>query len=318
MTQSEPVASAVPVVHARTSDVPEAERFDYFRDAISDVYLGIRTEWSGPGAFDAEFDSYPVDGEVLAHMWAPGCAGRRGAALVKQRPDEAVYLNLSMSASHAVEHLDRSWTRERGMPFLIDSESPFLVDFTARTRFRMYTLRVEKRDGFAPTRRDVLRINDQLATTAPGRALVTQYRLLCTEVEAGRPEVAAAMGPAIRALLGVLAGSVEESDRRLDEFKMFASTRLAAPDLRADDVGAAFSVSARTVQAEFQAAGETFATWLLATRLDRAQERLASSAWRTRSIAAVAAACGFRDATHFHRAFRARFGMTPGDLRPRP
>jgi len=45
-----------------------------------------------PRAFDAAFDSYPVGGDVLAHMWAPGHVGRRGSALVKQRPDEAVYL----------------------------------------------------------------------------------------------------------------------------------------------------------------------------------------------------------------------------------
>jgi AraC-like DNA-binding protein len=312
MTMSE---AAVPAVHARTSDVPEAERFDYFRDALSDVYLGIRTEWSGPGVFDAAFDSYPVDGDVIAHMWAPGHVGRRGSALVKQRPDEAVYLNLSTSGDHTVGHLDRTWQLGRGMPILLDSESPFVVDFADRARFRLYSLRIEKHPGFEPTRRDVLRINEQLGRTVTGRALATQARLMCAEIEAGRPEVAAAMVAPVRALLGVLAGSTAESGARLDEFKAVAHARLAVPSLRADDVGAAFGVTARTVQSEFQAAGETFGAWLLAERLDLAHERLASPAWRMRSVGTIAAACGFRDPTHFHRAFRARFGMTPGELR---
>ncbi len=313
MTMSE---AADGVVHARTTDVPEAERFDYFRDAVSDVYLGIRTEWSGPGVFDASFDSYPVDGDVLAHMWAPGHVGRRGSALVKQRPDEAVYLNLSTSGDHRVSHLDRTWSLGRGMPILLDSESPFLVDFADRARFRLFSLRIEKRDGFAPTRRDVLRINEQLARTTTGRALATQARLMCAEIEAGRPEVAAAMAAPVRALLVVLAGSSVEPNGRLDEFKTVARAHLTAADLRADDVAAAFGLSARTVQTVFSAAGETFATWLLAERLDLASERLASPAWRMRSVATIADACGFRDPTHFHRAFRARFGMTPGELRP--
>jgi AraC-like DNA-binding protein len=312
MTMSE---AAVPVVHARTSDVPEAERFDYFRDALSDVYLGIRTEWSGPGVFDAAFDAYPVDGDVLAHMWAPGHVGRRGSALVKQRPDEAVYLNLSTSGDHVVNHLDRSWTLGRGMPILLDSEAPFVVDFADRARFRLYSLRIEKRPGFEPTRRDVLRINEQLGRTTTGRALATQVRLMCAEIEAGRADVAAAMAAPVRALLGVLAGSVVEPARRLDEFKSIARARLAVPELRADDIAAAFGVTARTVQAEFQAAGETLGAWLLAERLDLAHERLASPAWRMRSVATIAAASGFRDPTHFHRAFRTRFGITPGELR---
>ncbi|WP_395640488.1 AraC family transcriptional regulator [Pseudolysinimonas sp.] len=308
--------SEAPVVHARTTDVPESERFDYFRDALSDVYLGIRTEWSGPGVFDAAFDSYPVDGDVLAHMWAPGHVGRRGSALVKQRPDEAVYLNLSTSGAHAVSHLDRSWALGRGMPILLDSESPFLVDFADRARFRLFSLRIEKRAGFAPSRADVLRINEQIARTATGRALTVQARLMCAEIEAGRPEVAAAMAAPVRALLGVMAGASVEPSRRLDDLKAVARTRLAAADLRADDVAVAFGISARTVQAEFSAAGETFAGWLLAERLDLAHERLSAVAWRARSIAEIATACGFRDPTHFHRVFRGRFGMTPGDLRP--
>jgi AraC-like DNA-binding protein len=302
-------------VHARTTDVPEAERFDYFRDALSDVYLGIRTEWSGQGAFDAAFDSYPVGGDVLAHMWAPGHVGRRGSTLVRQRPDEAVYLNLSTSGDHAVGHLDRVWTLGRGMPILLDSEAPFVVDFADRARFRLFSLRIEKRPGFEPTRRDVLRINEQLTRTTTGRTLAVQARLMCAEIEAGRPDVAAAMAAPVRALLAVLVGSSEEPPRRLDEFKAVARARLGNPGLRADEVAAAFGVTDRTLQAAFQAAGETFGSWLLAERLDLAHERLASPAWRMRSVATIAAACGFRDPTHFHRAFRARFGMTPGELR---
>lgn len=298
-------------VHARTTDVPEAERFDYFRDALSDVYLGIRTEWAGDGVFDASFDSYPVDGDVLAQMWAPGHVGRRGSALVKQRPDEAVYLNLSTSGDHRVDHLDRRWALGRGMPILLDSESPFVVDFAERARFRLFSLRIEKRDGFAPTRRDVLRINEQLGATATGRVLAAQARLMCAEIEAGRPQVAAAMAAPVRALLAVLAGSTADPGRRLDDFRAVAFGRIADPDLSAEEVGRAFGLTGRTVQAEFQAAGQTFAGWLLAERLDLAYARLTQPAWRARSVAEVAGACGFRDASHFHRAFRARFGVTP-------
>ncbi len=103
---------------------------------------------------------------------------------------------------------------------------------------------------------------------------------MCAEIEAGRPDVAAAMAAPVRALLGVLASSGTESPRRLDDLKAVARARLADPALRAADVAAVFGASDRTVQAEF-----------------------------------AATACGFRDPTHFHGVFRGRFETTPGELR---
>ena len=47
-------------------------QFSYFCDALCAVYLGIRTEWAGRGAFDAEFSCYDVGPGVLAHMGRQG------------------------------------------------------------------------------------------------------------------------------------------------------------------------------------------------------------------------------------------------------
>jgi AraC family transcriptional activator of tynA and feaB len=117
----------------------------------------------------------------------------------------------------------------------------------------------------------------------------------------------------------VLAGS-REPDRpcRIDELTAVARTRLGNPGFGVDELAAAFGISARTVQSTFRAAGATFSGWLLAERLDLARDRVAARAWSARSIAQVAAASGFRDPAHFHRAFRAWFSATPGDFRPGP
>lgn len=305
------------IPHARTSDVPLAERFEYFRDAISEVYLGIRTEWSGSGDFDAEFDAVEVGGgAVLARMAAPGHVGRRGDSMVRQRPDEAVYLNLGVGGAHRVDHLGRTWNVASGHPFLLDSERPFVVDFAERSRFRLFSLRIDKGDGFAPDAASVRRIDERLARTAAGRQLAAQARLMCSEVEAGRPGVAAAMSVPVRALLAVLAGDADEHPRRFDEYAAVARGRLADPGFGLLDLAESFGVSTRTVQSVFAAAGETFGGWLLAERLELARTRLESSGWRRFGIAEIARASGFRDPSHFHRTYRERFGSTPGESRP--
>ena len=303
-------------VHARTSDVPVDERFDYFRDAISEIYLGIRTEWDGPGGFDAEFDSVGTTDAVLARMQAPGHVGRRDEALVRRRPDAAVYLNVGVGGAHRVEHLGRGWEIPAGQPFLLDSERPFVVDFAARRRFRLYSLRIEKDDGFAPDAEGVRRIDEHIGTTAVGRQLTAQVRLMCAEAEAGRAAVAAAMVPPIRALLSVLATGPLDRPRRFDDYVALALGRLSDPAFGIADLAAALAVSPRTVQSVFHAEHTTFGAWLLAERLELARARLDAEAWRARSVAEISHASGFRTTAHFHRAYRERFGATPGSGRP--
>jgi AraC-like DNA-binding protein len=305
-----------PAVHARTSDVPEHERFDYFRDAISEIYLGIRTEWDGAGAFDAEFDAIEAGDAVLARMQAPGHVGRRDDALVRRRPDAAVYLNVGFGGAHRVEHLGRGWEVPSGRPFLLDSERPFIVDFAARPRFRLYSLRIEKDAEFAPDAEGVRRIDERIGATPVGRQLMAQVRLMCAEAEAGRDAVAAAMISPVRALLSVLASGPLDGPRRFDDYARVARGRLADPAFGIVDLAGALAVSPRTVQAVFHAERTTFGAWLLAERLELARARLDGEAWRGRSVAEIARASGFRATAHFHRAYRERFGATPGSARP--
>ena len=76
-----------------------------------------------------------------------------------------------------------------------------------------------------------------------------------------------------------------------------------------------FGVSVRTLHSRFGKLGQTFGRWLLEARLDSCGQALRDPHQRTRSISEIAYAYGFNDLSHFNKAFRARFGMTPGDWR---
>jgi AraC-like DNA-binding protein len=60
--------------------------------------------------------------------------------------------------------------------------------------------------------------------------------------------------------------------------------------------------------------GASLRAYVLDLRLKRACERLIHS---SQSITATSLECGFYDASHFDRAFRRRFGITPGEFRRR-
>lgn len=61
--------------------------------------------------------------------------------------------------------------------------------------------------------------------------------------------------------------------------------------------------------------GHTVAGWIRSRRLEAVCRDLADPSLRDRPVRAIAAACGFPDAPHFSRLFRATHGCTPGEYR---
>lgn len=101
-----------------------------------------------------------------------------------------------------------------------------------------------------------------------------------------------------------LAAILEQLDRRCSE-----------PGLAADDVGLALGISGRTVQHILQESGRRLSDELTTRRLELARRLLLDPAHRHRLVLDIALSAGFNDPSTFYRAFRARFGMTPRDLR---
>jgi AraC-like DNA-binding protein len=67
----------------------------------------------------------------------------------------------------------------------------------------------------------------------------------------------------------------------------------------------------------FEEEGTTFTEFVLEERLGYARRLLASPRSAGRKIIDIAFTCGFGDVSYFNRAFRARFGTTPSDVRAR-
>ena len=96
-----------------------------------------------------------------------------------------------------------------------------------------------------------------------------------------------------------------------------ARERIADADLDIDALALAQRVSARSLQRAFASMGTGVMRWLRDERLARCAAALADPGWRTRGIADIALAHGFRDVPAFGRSFKARFGQTPGEWRRR-
>jgi AraC-like DNA-binding protein len=102
---------------------------------------------------------------------------------------------------------------------------------------------------------------------------------------------------------------------RLQVIKTEILASLGNPKLGLTRIAANHRVSTRYVQHLFGLSGESFTGFVLEQRLLSAHRLLRDPANRNGKISCVAAAAGFSDISYFNRAFRARFGATPGDIR---
>jgi len=121
--------------------------------------------------------------------------------------------------------------------------------------------------------------------------------------------------------LAVLASAAPEADapdHHADvESAIRSYVRMHACDPRLDGaaIAAALGWSLRLVQAVLQRSGTTPRDLIRFERLSLARSLLEDPRQRHRTVAAIAAQCGFESATAFTKAFRACFGVSPRAVR---
>ncbi|MFJ5921222.1 helix-turn-helix domain-containing protein [Kitasatospora sp. NPDC092948] len=86
---------------------------------------------------------------------------------------------------------------------------------------------------------------------------------------------------------------------------------LPDPDLSPSAIAAANQVSLRLLHKLFQQEGTTVGAWIRAQRLDRCRRDLRRPTTAQLGVAAIARRWGFVNSSHFGRAFREAYGMTP-------
>lgn len=104
------------------------------------------------------------------------------------------------------------------------------------------------------------------------------------------------------------------ADARLDLLKADILNQLDRCDLSYDAIARANGMSGRQAQRLFAREGTSFSEFVLEQRLLLARRLLREALERPRKISDVALSSGFSDLSYFNRAFRKRFGATPGEV----
>jgi AraC-like DNA-binding protein len=142
------------------------------------------------------------------------------------------------------------------------------------------------------------------ATASPGLARLAARHL----AELVATALAGVEQPGMPPVGGVRAARLAVIQREIQH-------RFMDPDFSLVVLANCLGVTPRYVQALLAETGSSFGNLLTERRLDRAYSMLSSPLYAQLSVGEIAFSCGFSTVSHFHRMFRRRFAVTPGDAR---
>jgi AraC-like DNA-binding protein len=304
--------------HFSLDDVPEPDRPGRWEELLSDTHvdMSVRVPPSGQ-PYQATMRRQWIDDLALVDCECDPCSGVRGRSRIATSSADHIAVLVTRAGKETVAQGDVCQEMRIGDALVWDSTQParFAVwsPLTKRTLLipRTALAEISARDwsaagvvldGAAPATRLLTGYLDVLADTLPELSplAVTAARNATLELFVGavRPAALAqvgAPGPALRSVM-----------------EAWIDRNLRSSDITPAAIAAAHGVSVRTVHRVFEGDGDTVGAVIRLRRLAKARGELAV---RAEPISVIARRWGFADSSHFTRAFRAHYGMTPTDYR---
>nr|WP_241736170.1 helix-turn-helix domain-containing protein [Caulobacter sp. RHG1] len=297
----------------------QADAAEQYRKACA--HLFDITLLSPEDAFYNRLEGYNLGGVVFAQ-----CAGvaqrfeRRLPQIVGDGSD-TIMLVLDLDGSEWRGDYDgRTVSSEDGAIRVVDMVRPFSVTTTPYRTLYMILPRALLDPQAVDMDFHGLVISDRLGS---GRLLAAHLRTLWDTIE-DMTSVDAAVGA--KAAVSLLGGAIlsrceaaRDDARPVEKMllamgRQYIERRLADPDLAPEAVREHLGVSRSLVYKVFAPVGGISA-FIQGRRLDQAFDAILQDRAEQQTLGEIAYRHGFRSDAHFSRAFRGRFGVTPGRLR---
>ena len=273
--------------------------------------------------FEIEGDNVAIDSTMLRlpgvginTTRASAFRTLRTRAMAKGTDHRALLIFLDGRAT--ISHLGRDLAVRAGMATLISSAEASRVD-RGNSRHIIIALPRASLALVAPDP-DAALMTPMDATAEPFRLLRAYLRLLAKDMPA-QPALQRLAASQVRDLAAAAISSTSAGSRdhglraaRLRVIKDDIERNLAG-DASAEALARRHGVSSRYIRKLFEREGTSLSQFVLARRLAAVHRMLSSRQHAHLPISSLAYDAGFSDLSTFNRAFRARFGATPSDIR---
>ena len=246
----------------------------------------------------------------MAHVLGTAHAVTRDAAIVAERPANAIAVYAALRGDALLEYDGGRRIVRPGQVLVCDVDRPFLRGFG----HGLEELAVKVPRGPFAQITGLATLAAPLVLDTSTNPYASALVRLVGRAVAGKVPVPAEE-QAVLELVSMLAteGRVGTPIAHRAAARAFIDDHLADPSLSASDVAAGAGISERHLSRLFADAGTSVPRHILARRLDLAHSMLKhGTADRTVDIAAR---CGFTSMAYFSQAFKRRYGVTAGEVR---
>lgn len=306
-----------------TESVRPRERLAYWREGVNATMAPVSIVCGAREDFAGSLRSRRVGPMRIVRARSARQRFTRTSSLIAANRSGELFLNLALRGSRTVRQCGREARMRAGDMLLLDTARPYEQHFHESFEHLTFAFPAEliERRIAVPAAATAIPIPGD---SGLGAILASEL----VELAEQAPRLDAAVCGELAAhsvdLIALALGRAPDRPTAVPSRQLLLQAaldaieaRLADPELRPALVAEHLNVSVRLLHRLFEGHGITFGRQVLRQRLERCSRELADPTRAHLSIAAICTAWGFREPSHFSRAFRAHFGELPRDYRRR-
>lgn len=301
-----------------TTAVKESDRFDYWRDVVCQHCIPAASESPHKASFNATISGRTVGPLVVATMIGPEHNWIRDAGHIKRGPEASFWLSYMESGVGFLEQNGKSVAQNSGDIVLYDAARPFKYSIIPQS---FYIMRIPRELLLHRTAAAERLVATSLGVGTGFRTVlgslikeVSGSSVLSTVPSAG-PRATSSILDLLSCVIDLHEGSQASQTVTEALYKRacaYVQQHIEDPELSVESVARFERISPRTVARAFAAHGTSPMRYIWHKRLEASYCALAQGS--VRKVSEAAMNYGFSDFSHFSRAFKKTFGVSPQRL----
>lgn len=304
---------------ASTAGLDQHDKFGYWQDVVCRALVDLKCRPASGMAFEASVEASRLEGLSVARIEASAHRVERQASAISRASEESLIFNFVLSGVAMAQQDGRSVVLRAGDGTVCDAQRPYSLRFD--DTFKIITIKLA-RSAIAHRAGSIHRITaTSFGESSQMCPILFGYLVSFSKQASLLPP--AASEKVVRNFTELLAAALDEvilaSPLPLSEYRAtalmrvrdFVERHLDVCELDTAMVSTALNLSPRYINKLFEAENTSLTRYIWRRRLERAAADLQDPARAGLGISAIAMAHGFNDLSHFSRAFRQRFDLSP-------
>lgn len=312
---------------SQVDNLPATSAADFFQDRVNDIFFPMSCEPRGKmqSAFDGGILSHPLGNVGFAVVTGSPLDVYRRRSHIGQVSEAAYLVKIQVQGEALVQQYGREAHLLPGDFTVCLSAEPYELHFPSD--YSQVVLCVPRHLLEECVHQPTQHLGVRMGSQVGANGLFTQF---VTSISAHLNTIDSALGIRLEAnvidLLATTLSHTHQARRRewldsgvrlehIQRIKYFIRRHLEDERLRPDWIAAAHQISTRYLHMLFETENNSISRYIQGMRLEACKKALTDGEYAGYSVADIAYQQGFKNASHFNRSFKSKYGCTPARYR---